>query len=274
MTQTNFNPRTLIVASLAALLAGCTSLGAAGPSVGQIQRIDSTDYAGSKIALVDLNPASRQRVSAYERSLGLAERLGEGSVTAWLIGPGDTLDISLWEAPPAVLFGGGGVVPGLDAGAQNRAVVQQMVDAAGTITVPFAGSITVGGHTPAEVERMIVARLQGRANNPQASVRLALNDSRNVTVLGEVAASRRVPLGPRGERLLDVIASAGDARTCAPGHRAGQPQRLLGDDASRGDHCRSSAEHPYAPRGRGNGPAPAFQLHCAGRGCSKRRDPF
>jgi polysaccharide biosynthesis/export protein len=218
MTLPNITPRTLIAASLAALLAGCTSLGAAGPSVGQIKRIDGTDYAGSQIALVDLDPASRQRVSAYERSLGLAERLGEDSATAWLIGPGDTLDISLWEAPPAVLFGGGGVVPGLDAGAQNRAVVQQMVDAAGTITVPFAGSIAVGGLTPAEVERVIVARLQGRANDPQASVRVALNDSRNVTVLGEVAASRRVPLGPRGERLLDIIASAGGTR--APVHQA------------------------------------------------------
>jgi polysaccharide export outer membrane protein len=138
-------------------------------------------------------------------------------VGPWLIGPGDTLDIALWEAPPAVLFGGGGVIPGLDAGAQNRTVVSQMVDVSGTITVPFAGSIMVGGRTPAEVERAIVARLQGRANDPQASVRLTLNDSRNVTVLGEVAASRRVPLGPRGERLLDIIASAGGAR--APVHQ-------------------------------------------------------
>lgn len=215
-----FGPAPLIVvaAALAALLAGCTSLGAAGPSAGQVKRIEGQDYAGKKIALIDLDPQTRQRVGAFEQSRSLAERLGEGDVGPWLIGPGDTLDISLWEAPPAVLFGGGGVVPGLDAGAQNRAVVQQMVDAAGTITVPFAGSIVVGGLTPAEVERVIVARLEGRANDPQASVRLAFNDSRNVTVLGEVTASRRVPLGPRGERLLDIIASAGGTR--APVHQA------------------------------------------------------
>jgi len=213
--------RTVFAASIAGLLAGCTSLGAAGPSAGQIERIEGQDYGGGQVALVDLDPASRQRVAAYERSLGLAERLGVaadgGGAGPWLIGPGDTLDIALWEAPPAVLFGGGGVIPGLDAGAQNRTVVSQMVDVSGTITVPFAGSIMVGGRTPAEVERAIVARLQGRANDPQASVRLTLNDSRNVTVLGEVAASRRVPLGPRGERLLDIIASAGGAR--APVHQ-------------------------------------------------------
>lgn len=210
-------PRVVIVAALAALLAGCTSLGAAGPSAGQVKRIEGQDYAGQQIALIDLDPQTRQRVAAFEQSRGLAERLGEGDVGAWLIGPGDVIDIALWEAPPAVLFGSGGMIPGLDAGAQNRAVLQQVVDSAGAITVPFAGRIEVGGRSPAEVERAIVQRLQGRANDPQASVRLAQNDSRNVTVLGEVAASRRVPIGPRGERLLDIIASAGGPR--APVHQ-------------------------------------------------------
>ncbi len=210
-------PRIVIAAALAALLAGCTSLGAAGPSAGQVKRIEGQDYAGQQIALIELTPQTRQRVAAFEQSRGLAERLGEGDVGPWLIGPGDVIDIALWEAPPAVLFGSGGGIPGLDAGAQNRAVVQQVVDGSGVITVPFAGRITVGGRSPAEVERAIVQRLQGRANDPQASVRLAQNDSRNVTVLGEVAASRRVPIGPRGERLLDIIASAGGPR--APVHQ-------------------------------------------------------
>jgi polysaccharide export outer membrane protein len=209
--------RALLASVLASVLAGCTSLGAAGPSAGQVQRIEGKDYAGERIALVDLTPQTRQRIAAYEVSLGLAERLGNGSPGAWLIGPGDALEIALWEAPPAVLFGSGAVIPGLDAGAQNRTVVSQVVDSAGAITVPFAGRIEAGGRSPAEVERAIVAKLKGRANDPQASVRLALNDSRNVTVLGEVAASRRVPLGPRGERLLDIIASAGGPR--APVHQ-------------------------------------------------------
>lgn len=202
---------------LAAVLAGCTTLGAAGPSSGQVRKIDGKSYAGAEIALVELDPQTWQRVSAFEESRSLARRLGESGAGDILIGPGDVLDIALWEAPPAVLFGGGGVIPGLDAGAQNRPVVQQVVDGAGAVTVPFAGRIEVGGRTPAEVERAIVARLTGRANDPQASVRLVQNDSRNVTVLGEVAQSRRVPLGPRGERLLDIIASAGGTR--APVHQ-------------------------------------------------------
>jgi len=59
---------------------------------------------------------------------------------------------------------------------------------------------------------MIVARLAGRAHSPQAIVRLAQNDSRAMTVMGEVGATRRLPLTPRGERLLDVLAAAGGSR--------------------------------------------------------------
>lgn len=209
--------RPLLALLIAGLVGACTTLGAAGPSSGQIRKAEGTDYAGSQVALVDLDPLTYKRIAAFEQSLGLAQQFGEGGAGEVLIGPGDVLDIAMWEAPPAVLFGGGGVIPGLDAGAQNRTVVQQVVDGTGMISVPFAGLIEAAGQTPAAIERAIVARLAGRANDPQVNVRLSLNDSRNVTVLGEIAASRRVPLGPRGERLLDIIASAGGPR--APVHQ-------------------------------------------------------
>ena len=40
-------------------------------------------------------------------------------------------------------------------------------------------------------------------------VRIARNATANITVLGDVKSPQRVPLTPRGERLLDVIAEAG-----------------------------------------------------------------
>jgi polysaccharide export outer membrane protein len=202
----------IVAALLASVLAGCTTLGAAGPSSGQVRKIDGQDYAGEQIALIELNAQTGARVAALQKARSLSRQLGDAGAGATAIGPGDVLDIALWEAPPAVLFGGGGVIPGVDSGAQGRTVVQQEVDAAGVISVPFAGPIMVTGRTPAEVERMIIARLAGRANDPQASVRLTQNVSRSVTVLGDVAGSRQVPLGPRGERLLDVIAAAGGTR--------------------------------------------------------------
>lgn len=196
----------------AALLAGCTSLGASGPSSGSIKSSAGRAVGEQGIALIDLDTRALERLSAVEQSRSLAAQLGDVEAGLAVVGIGDVVDIALWEAPPAVLFGAGGPIGTFDAGAQNRAVLEQVVDNEGAITVPFAGRIMVAGKSTAAIEREIIRRLQGRANDPQAVVRLANIDSRNVTVLGEVATSRRVPLGPRGERVLDVIADAGGTR--------------------------------------------------------------
>ena len=55
-------------------------------------------------------------------------------------------------------------------------------------------------------------RLAGKAHEPQAIVRIARNATANVSVIGEVATSARVPLTPKGERLLDVLAAVGGSR--------------------------------------------------------------
>jgi polysaccharide export outer membrane protein len=63
-----------------------------------------------------------------------------------------------------------------------------------------------------EIERTIVARLRGKANQPQVIARIARNATANVAVVGEVGSAGRYPLTPRGERLLDVIALAGGTK--------------------------------------------------------------
>lgn len=52
-------------------------------------------------------------------------------------------------------------------------------------------------------------RLKGKANQPQVLVRVIRNNTANVTVVGEVTTSTRMPLTARGERLLDALAAAG-----------------------------------------------------------------
>jgi polysaccharide export outer membrane protein len=89
---------------------------------------------------------------------------------------------------------------------------QQMVSGAGTIYVPFAGKILVAGKTLEEIESDITRQLQGKANQPQVLVRLVTNNTACATVIGEVASSTRLPLTPRGERLLDALAAAGGTR--------------------------------------------------------------
>jgi len=120
----------------------------------------------------------------------------------------------LWEAPPAVLFGSlsPGILSRTSNSSQSLALPGQVVDETGMISVPFAGSISAAGRTPAQIERDIVSRLRNMAHMPQAAVRLVSNQATNVTVVGDVANSGRVPLTPKGERLLDVLAGAGGAK--------------------------------------------------------------
>ena len=78
--------------------------------------------------------------------------------------------------------------------------------------MPFAGQVDVVGRTPQQIETKIARLLKEKANQPQVLVRVIHNNTSNVTVVGEVAASARVPLTARGERLLDALAAAGGVR--------------------------------------------------------------
>lgn len=202
-------------AMLLAALSACSSFGGSGPSTGAIKRSQSQSYAASDIQVMDLDTGVLQRTAALAQAQRFAEIFGPSQPTGTVIGSGDILDIAVWEAPPAVLFGATNVDARLAANpmvAQSAAIPQQMVGEDGTISVPFVGQLPVRGRTPQQVERLIVSRLAGRAHAPQAVVRVVQNDSRSVTILGEVAANRRMPLTPRGERLLDALAAAGGPR--------------------------------------------------------------
>ncbi|EXI68700.1 MAG: polysaccharide export protein Wza [Candidatus Accumulibacter adjunctus] len=76
-----------------------------------------------------------------------------------------------------------------------------MVSGEGTLSVLLAGSLQVAGKTPQQVEKKIVRRLGGKANQPQALVRVIRNATSNVTIVGEVASSTRMPLTGRGEQV-------------------------------------------------------------------------
>ena len=61
-------------------------------------------------------------------------------------------------------------------------------------------------------QALIEAELAGKAIQPQVLVSVTKPVSQTVTVTGEVTAGARVPLSGKGDRLLDVVASAGGVR--------------------------------------------------------------
>jgi polysaccharide export outer membrane protein len=91
-------------------------------------------------------------------------------------------------------------------------LTDQVVNRNGKITVPFVGGVQVAGKTTDQIASDIVQALNGKANFPQVIVRLTRNTNANVTVVGEVTNSLLLPLTPRQEKLLDVIAMAGGVK--------------------------------------------------------------
>lgn len=217
--------RLLASGVLAALLAACAMAPAAGPSARSVGRLEKQDAASGAIQVIDVTDAVARHVLASRHQALFSDALGDGQPIGSVIGRGDVLDIAIWEAPPATLFGSIGAegrlsgssasaVSALSGGttARSTSLPEQMVDSDGRITVPFVGSVQAAGRTPQDIAREITARLRGKAHQPQTVVRLIRNAAANVTVVGDVATSGRVPLTARGERILDVLASAGGVR--------------------------------------------------------------
>jgi polysaccharide export outer membrane protein len=212
------------------LLTGCVStpnwIASSGPSVRQVVNTKTSD--NSTIQIVDVDSVVARQLISSVKSEQFSEVFDTHTNTNDLIGMGDALDISILEAPPATLFGSSlAEMKSGSAGSRLNTLPEQVVQRNGMINIPFAGQIKAAGKTLYGVEKEIVDRLHGKANQPQVIVRLARNASSNVTIVGEVVTSVRMPLSPRGEKLLDALATAGGVR---------QPINKMTLQVTRGDH--------------------------------------
>lgn len=202
--------------TIAATLSGCATypgwLPASGPSREQV--VDSHESQRIEgIQIVDVNDTVARKLLAAEKKTLFSESFGAATRSTYVIGAGDVIEVSIWEAPPAMLFGSTTIDPRTGpATTRVTTFPEQMVGSSGMINIPFAGQIMSAGRTSREIESEVAQRLKDKANQPQVLVRVIRNNTANVTVVGEVANSTRMPLTARGERLLDALAAAGGVR--------------------------------------------------------------
>lgn len=199
--------RSILALLIVAILGGCSTLPRDGPSGLAIDRGANASAGAADYAIVDLDYVAAERIKAASgRSLGSlvsASSLAPVDV----IGQGDQISVSIYE-PSGALFGGGGSA---NVRGGNQALPPVVVDRAGAVSVPFAGTVRVAGLTTTEAAAAIRRALSGRVGNPQVSVNVVENASNTVTVLGEVKQPGRAPLAVNADTLLDVIAAAGGA---------------------------------------------------------------
>lgn len=198
--------RTVSMATLVAILAGCSTLPRDGPSGRSVERGATTAESAGNYAIVDLDYATSEQIKAQPRQfLGSLVQIEPATISGQ-IGPGDSLAVSIFD-PGGTLFGSVGTNAAARSGSQALPVVT--VDVGGSVTVPFAGSVRVAGLTPAEAGAAIRRALAGKVSNPQVVVAIAENAYNTVTVLGEVRQPGRAPLSVNTDTIMDVIANRG-----------------------------------------------------------------
>lgn len=201
----------VFVCLTAAALVGCSTLPTAGPSANQI--VDQSVRNGrQRFDLVDVSQHVVSALLAQPTQSFRTQFRGYGRPPNPKIGIGDTIEVSIWEAPGGGLFS---APPTTSAptGSQKVTIPEQVVARDGGISVPFADRVPVVGRTPLEVQREIEQRLAEKTIEPQVLVTVVKSATNSVTVSGEVVSGARVPLSIAGDRLLDLIAAAGGAKS-------------------------------------------------------------
>jgi len=195
---------------VAALLPACSLLPATGPSS---DAVNSNATAGLRsnaalpYALVDVSADTIGFLSQPNVVTFKGEFPDKRPKPNQVVGVGDVLNISIFEAAPGGLF-----TPGQAAGARPGNFVDlpaQAVDQKGSIYVPYAGEIPAAARTIPEIQQAVVARLRNRAIEPQVVISLNQQHSSVVSVLGDVNTPGVLALNSVGERLLALIARAG-----------------------------------------------------------------
>lgn len=189
-------------------LSACATLPSSGPTGKQIER-----GVVSPIQLVELDDSSALPPPPQQPPLSLANLTPPPTD---LVGPGDVLDIAVYEAG-VTLFGGGTAkataeAGGFDSSAKVERLAGNRVDDAGDIQVPYAGRLHVAGTTVGQVEQQIRKALSGYSQNPQVLVSIRDNITNSVIVGGEVARPGRLVLPTNRETVADAVALAGGYR--------------------------------------------------------------
>lgn len=208
-----------LLAGLSTLTSGCATLPSAGPTGKQIlnsakQPIGELDLGdGGTLRVVELGSLSALPGPPQPSDAPLANVVPPPTD---MIGPGDVLDIAVYEAG-VTLFGGAGnrvssAANGFDPSVQVEKLPPTRVSDSGDIGIPYAGRIRAAGHTIGELQESIRRSLRRLSQNPQVVVSIREAITNTVLIAGEVSRPGRTVLQTNYETVSDAIALAGGYR--------------------------------------------------------------
>ncbi|MAM39882.1 MAG: capsule biosynthesis protein [Erythrobacter sp.] len=206
--------KNIVHVALLAGLSGCATLPSSGPTGSQIRSSAKEAAAGSPISLVEVRSAA-DVPPPPKVALPLSTLAQTQATPTDMVGPGDILDISIYEAG-VTLFASSSAASmspaGSDLGVQVQKLPPTRIDDQGDITIPYVGTMHVAGQTTGAIESAIRKALLRLSQNPQVLVTLNEAITNSIIVGGEVSKPGRLVLHTNRESLSDVIALAGGYR--------------------------------------------------------------
>lgn len=195
-------------------LAGCATLPSSGPTGKEIRRAVKgpigDPIGGGPLQIVEVADLTMVPSSPDMTINPLVDLTAPPTDQ---VGPGDVLDIAVYEVGVS-LFGGGpaAAAGGFDPSARSEKLPPARIDDNGNIQLPYAGRLHVAGRTLAAIAAQIRTSLNGISQNPQVIVSLREAITNSVILSGEVTRPGRLVLPTNRETLSDAIALAGGYR--------------------------------------------------------------
>jgi len=118
----------------------------------------------------------------------------------YLVGPGDVLQITVWDHPELTIPAGS---------LRSSAESGNWVHNDGTIFYPYVGILEVAGLQVTEIRDLITRRLSRYIEDPQVDVSIAAFRHKKIYVTGEVDEPGLFPVTNVPTRLIDAIGEAG-----------------------------------------------------------------
>ncbi|WP_279143877.1 polysaccharide export protein [Photobacterium phosphoreum] len=193
----------LVTAVASVMLAGCSMPGSHlsldGKHVAEVNSEQPTLDQQVNVFPLTANNISQFKVTkvAAQVNTKLEQEL---SSYEYHIGPGDILNITIWDHPELTIPAGS---------YRSAEEAGNWVHADGTIFYPYIGTVKVAGKTVTQVRSDIAQRLAEYVEKPQVDVNVAAFRAQKAYVTGEVKTPAQQPITNVPLTLLDAINKSG-----------------------------------------------------------------